>query len=244
MIVAMEDVEIVDSLKHAMVQADESLYDPRKLFARRFRRRGSFAKCAFMVVTSTRAEPNRACLKRHSKMSAHFGDVVCRRNLIMHSPVSHHVHAQSIVWHMGEKIDRMWHGVERIHVLREGFPTPTDPFSECRAWDVFHALHQLDKFVSIGGANRSKANATAPHRTGGDSVNRRRCKLFIPTDLAIVMRMNIDKARCNHGPVCIDRFLRTFVAFPNVNDFAVFDTDVPRIAIFAAPVDERASNDL
>ncbi len=73
------------------------------------------------------------------------------------------------------------------------------------AGDVFHALHQLDQPVVVGGVHRREADTAVPRNDRRDTVPRRRDHPFVPRRLPVVVRVDVDEPGRDEEAVGVDR---------------------------------------
>ena len=131
--------------------------------------------------------------------------------------------------------------VERVHELGERLPVPRQTLVQHRAGNVFHAFHQLDEALVVGGMHRREADAAVADHHGGDAVPRRRDHALAPRRLTVVVRVDVDEAGSDEQPVGIDRAACRTADLPDFRDHAVVDRDVGRARGRAGPVDDRAT---
>ena len=115
--------------------------------------------------------------------------------------------------------------IDRIEVLGERLPLPADAFMQCGAWNVLHALHESYQALVISWPDRREADtAITENRRGHTKINRWP-EFLVPTDLAVVMSMQVDEARRDDRPVGIDVPVGRRLAGPNLADATVGDAD-------------------
>ena len=96
--------------------------------------------------------------------------------------------------------------LKRIQIFREGLPIPFHPLGQCGAGDILNTLHQADEPVMLVLFRRRKANAAIAHDDRGDAMPARRTHLAVPSRLAIIMGVDVDKAGCDDLACCVNLF--------------------------------------
>ena len=98
---------------------------------------------------------------------------------------------------MSANIDAEFTPCQGIQILRKGFPVPCQALGQGGAGNILDTLQQGDQPVMLILARWGKANAAIAHGNRGDAIDRGGSQDAIPGRLAIIMGMNIDKARCD-----------------------------------------------
>ena len=93
-----------------------------------------------------------------------------------------------------------WRLRQPVHVIRKTFPGPGNAGAQHRLRNILDAFHQLDQPDVIGRPAGREADAAIAHDRGGDAVLRRGRDVLAPGDLAVIMGVDVDKAR--RRPVC------------------------------------------
>ena len=106
--------------------------------------------------------------------------------------------------HLCADVDHMRQSLERIEVLRKALPVKGQTFGQHGSGDVLDALHQIDQEVGCTGAQRRKSHAAVAKERGGHAMDRGRRQLRIPDRLAVVVGMDVDKARRQQQALRID----------------------------------------
>src|SRR5262249_37669094 len=88
-----------------------------------------------------------------------------------------------------------------------------------------------------------EAHAAIAHHRRGDAVLRGGRDVLAPGDLAIIMRVDVDKARGNQLAAGVDLFLAVPSDLADLADAAVLDGDIAVIEVAAASVGNRAAAD-
>ena len=94
---------------------------------------------------------------------------------------------------------------EGVEVLGVAGPVPRDALDHGAAGDVLDAFHQRDQPVVTIGRGRGEPDAAVAHHHGRDAVPAGRRQPRIPSGLRVVVRVDVDEARCHQQAVGIDR---------------------------------------
>ena len=76
------------------------------------------------------------------------------------------------------------------------------------ARDVFYPLHQLHEPLFFARSHWGKTDTAISDNNGGHSMCARRLEQSIPTDLAVIVGVNVNKAGRHEHAVCIDNLSR------------------------------------
>jgi hypothetical protein len=189
-------------------------------------------------------EAQRACLHALAHELRHALDVLGRCGLIARAALAHGVGANRAVRHLRSHVEPQRAAVERVEKLRKALPLPLDALGQRGAGNVLDALHQLDQELLLAGRHRREADAAVAEHRGGHAVGSRREKMWIPGDLAVVVRVDIDEAGCHQQAVGIDLASRRPIDPAHGHDASVLHRDVTAVAGLArAVVEGSAAND-
>ena len=112
-----------------------------------------------------------------------------------------------------------------------------------RAGNVLDPLHQFDELLAIIRFAGGKTNAAIAHDRSGDAVPGRWGRCPIPDCLAVVVGVDIDKARRDDLSTSVD-FLGTFCQdMPDFGYFSVGQRDISFIGSTAGSIDDGAVAD-
>ena len=133
---------------------------------------------------------------------------IIRRGLFVHATaLAHHVVTQRAVGDLCPNIERVTTTRDVVHVLGERFPTtPLNTFVERGARNIFDTFHQFDQRLLAARSNGRKANTTVTHHDCCRTVTGRRVHDFVPTHLAVVVRVHVNPAGRHDGTIGIDGF--------------------------------------
>src|SRR5579883_1103405 len=131
-----------------------------------------------------------------------------------------------------------------VEIFGEGFPVPGNAFLHDDLGDVLDPFHQADQqSVLIGLAGR-EADPAIAHHDAGDAVARGWRHAVFPSDLPVIVRMDIDEARRNELALGVDLFRTACGDRADCGNAAVFDRNVRLERLSARAVDDRpAAND-
>ena len=136
--------------------------------------------------------------------ASHLCKIFCSGIFVSCATFTHHIPTHSAVRNVCSNVDGVATLVDRLEVFRERFPLPTNSFMQCSARNVFDAFHQLHKPLFLAWTNRSKAHATVTNNHGGHTVTTGWFQQCVPTDLTVIVRMNVDEARSHKLAVSIN----------------------------------------
>jgi hypothetical protein len=196
-----------------------------------------------MVERARGREAESAGAHRLGRQRAHLRHLFRRRLLQPRRALAHHEHTQRAVRQLGAEIHVARPGLERIEILAERFPGPTQSLVQGDAGDVLDTFHQLDQAVAIVRPDRCEADTAIAHYRRGDAVPARRLQTGVPHGLAVVVGVDVDEARRDQQALGVD----LFGAFPrnsaNRRDLAVLDRDIGLARAIARAVGHRAATD-
>ena len=232
-------VEIVHRLQYAVPNAVEGPGDSRQLPGGGLRRGRPFAIGTAVYIGATSRKPDGARLERFAGKALHLRDVLRRCLLVEHRAIAHDVNPQRIVGNLHGEIDAVRPGIQRIHVLRQGFPFPADALRERGARNVFHTFHQAHQFVAIFRPYRRETHAAAAHYHRTHTVIDTRAQIGVPGDLAVVMGMQVNKARGHNLSAGIDYRIRLGLTVAHFHDHAILDADIGRHGFAALAIVDK-----
>ena len=85
------------------------------------------------------------------------------------------------------------------------------------------SFHQLDQALMIGWPARRKADAAIAHDRRGDAVLGGRCDVLAPSDLTVIVGVDVDEARRYELSACVDLVLAAGGQLADRGDAAVLD---------------------
>ena len=143
---------------------------------------------------------------RFANNACHLCKIFSGGVFISRAAFTHDVSTNSTVWNVCSNINGIATLVNRLEVFRERFPLPTNSFMQCSARNVFDTFHQLHKPLFLSWSNWCKAHAAVANNHGGHAMTTGWLQQCVPTDLTVIVRMNVNEARCDEFAVCIDFF--------------------------------------
>src|SRR6516165_9778533 len=132
---------------------------------------------------------------------------------------------------------------EPLHVVRKAFPEPGDAGAQHRLGDVLDALHQLDQAQMVVRPAWREADAAIAHHRGRDAVLRGWRHVLTPGDLAVVMRVDVDKARRDQLAARVDFVAALARNLTDLADSSVPDRDIGLEQIAAASIGNGTAAD-
>ena len=170
-------------------------------------------------------------------------DVLGVGGLVHGAAFAHDVRADGPVRHLRADVEGLGQGIEIVEVLGEGLPVPLHAGGESGAGDVLDALHEADKpLVAVGGGG-GEADAAVPHHDGGDAVPAGGREQRVPGDLAVEVGVDVDEARGDNLPRCVDRLAALGLDAADGGYLAVVDGDVALEGSLSRPIDNGAVAD-
>ncbi len=228
-----------------MVETAERLGDPGELARADLGRRRRRAARGAVVVAAAGREPGGAGLERGAQQVAHRGDVVGGRDLVGDRAIAHHVHAQRVVRHLDQEVDRVRHRARSTSMYSANDSQPHGiPSASAEPGDVLDALDQLDERGLATRTHRREADAAAAHHAGRHSVQRASATAPRPTRPGRRSGCGDRRSRAGHGRRarrCVRRAGPERAA--DADDPAVLHRDVAGERRAARAVDEGATSD-
>src|SRR5262249_26296853 len=149
--------------------------------------------------------------KRFAHELLHSLEIVLGCGFAVGAAFTHHIDAKRRVRDLCRKIDVVPATFRRVEIVGKALPIPGKPLSHHDAWNVLDAFHHADEKLAILGMARRKANAAIAHDHGGHAMRRGRCKTIGPDHLAVVVSVDVDKARRDHEPLGVDLIARSSI---------------------------------
>ena len=181
-----------------VVDRSEGVADRRHLCGARVRSGNEVPLFVEVTVEARCGETERAVAKRLLGNRRHLRHIFRRRIVV--ATIAHHVVAHRDVWNLRTDIDRV-RRVDRIEILTVGLPTPRNALMKCCTGNVLDALHQLDQLGLTARVDGREPHTAVPHDDRGDPVPAARGHVLVPTHLAVVVGMNVDKPGRDHLPM-------------------------------------------
>ena len=192
----------------------------------------------------------RPSLDRLLHDACHRCDVIGGGGLVAGAAIAHCIAPHRAVGDLSAEVDGQFLLLHRVQVLREALPAPADALGERRPGDVLDTLHQLDEPLLASRLHRGEADAAVAADDGGHAVHAGRLQQAVPTDLAVVVGVDVDEARGDDAAGGIDGLRRlplqsgvVAVAATNFDDPAVLDPDVGPERLVPGAVDDGAAGD-
>ncbi len=230
-----------DELQHAEVLLRHHREEGRDLGVRRVGARYRLAAHVAVSGGPTGGEAHRTGAQRVAQDLAHRVEVVGGREVVEALP--HHVGPDRRVRHLRADVQGAWHPLQRVEVLGERLPLPTDPLGERGARDVLHALHELDEPRLTSRLDRSEAHTAVSEQRGRDAVPARRREVRVPRGLAVEVRVHVDETGRDEQPGGVDRASRLPGDPTDLHDHAVPYCHVGGTGCVTRAVDDGAGTD-
>ena len=128
--------------------------------------------------------------------------------------------------HLRADVNRARHRIDRVKVIGKAFPSPLDPFGECRARNILDPFHQADQEILLPARHRRETDAAISHHDSSHAMPARGRQIRIPRYLAVVMRMDIDESRSHQHSHRVDFTPRRTSLAADTRDYAIVDRDV------------------
>ncbi len=93
--------------------------------------------------------------------------------------------------------------LDGIQILAIGIPVPGKSSQDGMGRNVFHRFHHASQQFFIGVPDWRKRDTTVTHQGSGHTVPGCWRKQWIPADLRIKMRMQINKSRADNVTCCV-----------------------------------------
>ena len=115
---------------------------------------------------------------------------------------------------------------KRIQIVGIALPVPGQAIGQHREGDVLDAFHQLDQPVAICRLAGCEADAAIAHHHGGDPVPGRGLHACVPRRLAVIVGVDIDKARRDDLAARVDLLGAGGRDPPDARDPPILHTDI------------------
>ena len=227
-----------DELHGAVVEPLEGTADGLHFLGGRPGTRHQVAGSVHVSVEARCREAQRARLECGAGQPTHLGHVLGRRVVV--AALAHHVKAHGHVRDLSADVHRVGR-VDAVEVLGERLPAPGDAVVERGAGDVLDALHELHEPVLGAGADRREPDAAVAHDDGGHAVPTRWRDVLVPTDLAVVVGVDVDEAGGEQVALGVDDapcLGRRGAGGRDVRDLPVVDRHVAALRRGAGAVDD------
>ena len=134
--------------------------------------------------------------------------------------------------------------VEALEVLPEALPVPVDPGFERDERHALHLRHHPTRVVGVARLQRGQREPAVAAEHRGHSVERRRCRVAIPVQLRVVVRVDVDEPGRDDEPRGVEG-LRGQLAreLADPDDAAVLHGDVGAPRRRAQAVDDESAGD-
>ncbi|CAB4633561.1 unannotated protein [freshwater metagenome] len=134
--------------------------------------------------------------------------------------------------------------IECIEIIGVGHPVPRHSLGESDTGNVFNTFHQMNELLAAFGRHRCEANTAIAGHDRGNSVRYRWLEDFVPRNLPIEMRMNIDESWSYKQPGGVD-FLSAVTdnCSADLSQHAIGDSEISNESCAARAVDDCAIPD-
>lgn len=238
----VRQVEVGDELEHAPPGLTDRTRDRDQLIDARVVGRGHFAGEGLVVERAGRAEAEGAGRDRLRGQPRHRLGLGRRGRLLRRRALAHRVHPQRGVRHLGGEIDVVRPPVERVQKLAERLPLPAQALVQGRAGNVLHTLHQVDQAVVVRRGDRGEAHPAVAHHDRGHPVPRGRLQPRLPGRLPVVVGVDVDEARSDHGAIGVDLLPAALADSPHLDDPVTAHRDIRRPRRGSRAVDHSAGS--
>ncbi|CAB4615541.1 unannotated protein [freshwater metagenome] len=222
----------------------ESIGNGIELFATCKSSRNWLTIFGFMTHGATCRKPHSTCFTRLANDAGHFFNICGSCVLVTRTSFTHHIPAHCTMGNIRSDIHAVLPLINRIEIFGEGFPIPTYAFMKCSTRNVLHAFHELNKPLFLTRTNRSEPHTTVTDHNGGDTMTTRWFKQCVPTDLSVVMSMNIDEAGRDKFAGSVDFFGGfTNNGGGNFHNATVTDCNIGNTGCSPSAIDNHASTD-
>ena len=191
-------------------------------------------------------EPEAPCGDRVMEHRDHLGDLGFR-GLPLDCVRAHHVPAQCAVPHEETRIHTDA-SIQPVEVVAKGLPVPRRTLLERRDRHSLHARHHAADVVAVLRPERRQSETAVPPEDRRHAMGVRRRCVWIPVQLCVVVRMDIDDARSHDKPAGV-KGLRRFATETlagsrairprhDLHDAPVLDPDVGSHGLRTRAVDD------
>jgi hypothetical protein len=148
-----------------------------------------------MKTGARRGKTQRAGANGFFDQFAHARDLFGGCIHLVGGSITHHVVTHSAMPHHATDVDALGHAIERPQIFSVGDPVPRQPVHDAVCRDVFDRLHHFGEELPIIRFARCERDAAVADHHGGHAMPARGGEHWIPCDLRIEMRVDVDKAR-------------------------------------------------
>ena len=235
--------QVKHELQHAAADAVHRAGDRGQFVLARFQRRRVVAGRGAVVEGARGREAQRAGSHGVSGERRHRPVVLRRCGIAARAALAHHIDAQRRVRQLRADIHVEVPLRQPVHVIRKAFPGPGNAGAQHRLGNVLDALHQLDQPEMVCRPARRKADAAIAHDRRGDAVLRRGRDVLAPGDLAVIMGVDVDKARRDQFALRVDLFLAGCRDLADFGDAAARDRHIGFEQITTLAIGDGAATD-
>ena len=176
-----------------------------------------------------------------TRQARHLRDVLGRGRLVGSSTFPHHIRSQCAVCEKGRHIESPRRGIECIQVFGEGLPLPLHPRAQGIARDIFHAFHQTNEPVAAGWLGGREAHPAVSHHRRRYTVPQGLREIRIPTDLPVVVRMDVNPARRDDETIGIEGARGSPGRLADGSNTTILDGDVGALGFKPTAVHHRSA---
>src|SRR5680860_1233508 len=153
-----------------------------------------------------RRESERAGLHRLFDEAGHLGQLVIGRGLVpVERTVAHRPESQRGVTDHPADVDALVVAVQGPQVLAVGLPVPREAVQDRAGGDVLDRLHAVGEVGAVIGPTRRERHAAVAHHDRRDAVPTRGRDEGVPSDLRVVVGMDVDEPGRDDETVGINR---------------------------------------
>jgi len=99
------------------------------------------------------------------------------------------------VGELSDHIDGAGFLIKGIQIIGKALPGPFDPIGQGRSWDVLYTFHELNQKILLPRPDGGEANAAISHHNRGNAMVSRGRQAIIPSCLAVIVGVGINKPR-------------------------------------------------
>ena len=240
---AVDVVKIRDELEHAVAVPRQTAGNPGQLVGCGGIAGGDCAIAGLVVEAARGRKAQRPGPDRLIDDRPHGGDILHRGRLALQRPRAHDVDAQGRMGNLRRDIEIEGAALEHVEVFGKGLPVPWQASGHDRFGNVLHPFHQPDQAVPVALAAGGKADPAIAGDDRSHTVLRARLQPLGPGGMAIIMRVNVDKAGGHHPVARVDLLRAAPGEAADRGDAPRAHRDIAGKAAFAAAIDNRAIAD-
>ncbi len=188
-------------------------------------------------------EAERPGLHRLADVPAHQRQLRVGGGRVGGAALAHGVDAQRRVTQVGAYVQPERQPRQRVEVLGEGLPVPTQPGLEGGLRDVLDSLHEEHEIVAVLLLAGGEADTAVADDDRGDAVQVRRRAERVPGDLRVEVRVDVDEARGDDLAAGVDDLGGGAVVLAHGGNSVPGDGDVGLERRSARAVDNGSSAD-